>query len=91
MRAAHLLQSRLNVPPGFRFFLLAAFFEGAGLSRSLDNRLSAVGFQQLPRVVVDFSFLHLHGDMLLLNAGTRLGCSSIGTGLTNPHGLGVEH
>jgi hypothetical protein len=70
VRPAHQLQGRLDVPPGFGLFALALLFEGTSLLRGLGNGLVAVCFQQLPRVVLDFDFLHSHGVMLLFFGAT---------------------
>src|SRR6516164_5911744 len=65
VRPAHQLEGRFDVPPSFGVFAFALLFQGTSLLRGLGNRLVAVCFQQLPRVVVDFAFLHSHGVMLL--------------------------
>src|SRR5262249_4811789 len=65
VRPAHQLEGRFDVPPSFGVFAFALLFQGTSLLRGLGNGLVAVCFQQLPRVVVDFAFLHSHGVMLL--------------------------
>jgi hypothetical protein len=70
VRPAHQLQGRLDVPPGFGLLALALLFAGTSLLRGLGNGLVAVCFQQLPRVILDFDFLHSHGVMLLFFGAT---------------------
>src|SRR5262249_9112348 len=65
VRPAHQLEGRFDVPPSFGVFAFALLFHGTSLLRGLGNGLVTVCFQQLPRVVVDFAFLHSHGVMLL--------------------------
>src|SRR6516225_12033118 len=63
---AHQLEGRFDVPPRFGVFAFALLFQGPSLLRGLGNGLVAMCLQQLPRVVVDFAFLHSHGVMLLV-------------------------
>src|SRR5262245_38047352 len=70
VRPAHQFQGRLDMPPGFGFFVLALLFKSTRLLRGLGHGLVAVCLQQLPGVVLDFDFLHSHGVMLLSSNAT---------------------
>src|SRR5262245_40111231 len=70
VRPAHQFEGRLDVPPGFGFFVLALLFQHTRFLRGLGHGLVAVCLQQLPGVVVDFDFLHSHGVMLLSSNAT---------------------
>src|SRR5215510_2835588 len=69
MRAAHLLDRCLNPAPVDGFGLLALPFAFGGLLGGLKLGLVAMGADEAPRVVVDFS--GFHGTVLLLIAETR--------------------
>ena len=65
VRPAHQLQGIFDVPPSLGLLAVALLLEGTSFLSGLGNGLVAVRVQQLPRVVLDFDFLHSHGVMLL--------------------------
>src|SRR4029077_20173562 len=52
------LHGVFDMPPGFGHFDIALRFEINGIPSGFRNGFGAVGFQQLPRIVVDFDFSH---------------------------------
>src|SRR3954454_8240727 len=69
-RASHQLQRGFDPSPGLGLFGLALLLVRAGLQRSFDDRLAAMGVQERPRVFVDLLFVH---RMLLFRSAS---CSS---------------
>ena len=68
MWPTHKLHGVFDMPPGFGQVHLALYFKVDGVLRSFRNCFGAVGFQQLPRVAMDFDFSH--GVILLLFRAT---------------------
>jgi len=64
MRPAHKLHGVFDMSPGFGQLDIALRFKLDGVLSGFRNGFGAVGFQQLPRIVVDFDFSH--GVTLLL-------------------------
>src|SRR5436190_1605693 len=71
VRAAHQLQCRFDVPPGFGLFVLTLLLQGTCFLSGLGHGLVAVRLQQPTRVVLDFDFLHSHGVMLLSSSAAE--------------------
>src|SRR5262249_34184753 len=61
VRPAHQHKGGFDMPPGFGLFAFTLLFEATSLLSGLGKRLVAVGFKELPGVVVDVDFLHSHG------------------------------
>jgi hypothetical protein len=57
------------MPPGLGLFHLALCLEVDGILGGFGNGFGAVGFQQLPRIAMDFDFSH--GVILLLFQAAR--------------------
>jgi hypothetical protein len=65
VRPAHQPHGCFDVPPSLGLLALALLLEVASLLSGFGYGLVTVSFQQLPRIVLDFDFLHSHGVMLL--------------------------
>ena len=59
VRPKHPLQCRLNEPPRLGFFALALIFQGASFLGRFGDGFVAMGFKQLPRVILNVGFWHL--------------------------------
>jgi hypothetical protein len=69
VRPSHQLYGVFDMPPSPGQLDLALRFEIDGVLGSFGNGFGAVGFQQLPRIAMDFDFSH--GVILLLFQAAR--------------------